>query len=1182
MIDTGRKPIRRKIIIGTAIAAIGLAVSAVALFVLLVDFPLLEEVRGIWEEPETPLAQDVPVPPDVQPTQDVPVPPDVQPTQDVPVPPDVQPTQDVPVPPDVQPTQDVPVPPDVQPTQDVPATQDLQEGQLTDIIASPRIILLNDPGDSQRLSVQGYYSDGSVGELEDDSGAAFSYRSTDSSVAQVGSDGVVTAIKAGGADVVVGYGSFTDTVPILVWGTVRRIPPIDPDRLLEVSDDGSAIVLNRVMVELEPGYGSEDAKQVASDIGGAVVFEFLTFPGFLVEFNARTEEDLTKALAILQSDQRVALAYPDITMVASQGPNPIETVNLADDERNAYLDSGMEQAWTLMGNVPQPNLKPVVMVMIDTDFVSWVQNQEHGGKFESEKGQGLLSDDIDRVLNSEFDSEHIKILSEGKYDVGAHGSAVASIMVARNNPPGSGESGSFSGVVSSVDDLSYLLLVYVDPKKATDALSNNPTITFAGVAACLETIQRYEIDVVNLSIGTLNPASLLGVPVWFSWKNRLKELINNGMSNTTFVVAAGNDTADAVDSFPASLSGSPNVITVGNVHKPDNDFEWVPDSNFGETVTLGAPGGNIWVVDAGFDSSSIGYKLVSGTSYAAPLVSGTVALLKALDQSLTPEEIKSILVDTGDTSHNVSKDPGAEHCSMLPILDAGAAVTELLNPNPKLPPGSKLWVYEADGIPELGWNGAVRLGLGQGVVNMRFYSLGMRDGLQREGADGLDASTGERLWRFEPGDGREVYRKGVRYVQLADGSGGYNLDAVDAATGAQLWRYQTSGKLRAVWGASVYLTSSDRSGGANMEAVEAATGDLLWTYPTGGPVYINRVADGVVYMGLVGERGPYTVDFVDSATGEQLSRYQPGGLVYIRSIVDGVLYVRRELSEKQGNYAVEALDAATGEQLWHYPEPLASGEYHAAADGVVYLSAGGRRVDAVDNRSGERLWRYEHDAFIQFQAISDGVVYLEAHSGVVALDGATGGQLWRYSPPGGTVYYDAAADGVVYVSWARSLGRGSYSPGGMHALDAATGNLLWSRGPSQPAGPVIADGRVYVTSVVDGNDGYIAAVDATTGDLLWSHSNHGREHVNFQLADCVVFVTWHSRNYGVDALDALYAIDATTGEILWSDWIGLEGTVYHVTLGAERGVVYAAVHAGVTEGTESKLTEKVFLHSIQR
>ena len=156
-----------------------------------------------------------------------------------------------------------------------------QELRLVAIVPSPRIVRLEGPGETERLTVQGYYSDRSVGDLDDGQGAPVSYSSSDPSVAEVDSRGAVTSIEVGGADITVTYKDLTATVPVFVWGSMQAVPPIDPERVLEVDGDGSAIVLNRVMVELEPGYDFAAAEQIAAQISGQVVFEFRTFPGYL-------------------------------------------------------------------------------------------------------------------------------------------------------------------------------------------------------------------------------------------------------------------------------------------------------------------------------------------------------------------------------------------------------------------------------------------------------------------------------------------------------------------------------------------------------------------------------------------------------------------------------------------------------------------------------------------------------------------------------------------------------------------------------------------------------------------------------------------------------------------------------------------------------------------------------------
>ena len=656
MHDNQRKPNYRKLMIGALIAAAGLALCTGIVFAAIGVFRTLQESRGSFDTLQDALQESPKKAEEVSR-------------------PDPEVRQAI-----------------------LPAHQEVsQEVLMVGIVPSPRIVRLQDVGDSQQLSVQGYYSDDSVGELEADLEATFSYTSSDASVVEVGPDGVLTAMKKGVADIEISYGSFVATAPVFVWGIMRTVPPIDPKRLLEIDDDGSAIVLNRVMVELEPGYGSADAEQMASDINGAVVFEFQTFPGFLVEFDAHIEEDLSQALAVLRADRRVALAYPDIIMDATQSPPNIETLNdLHYPDNKSYLEAGMGQAWSLMNQVPSSSLDRVVIVMIDTDFVSRVPDPKTGFKFQ--RGPEQFSY-LDTVLNSELNPTKIDIRSAPPYKAGAHGAAVASVMVATNNPPSKRPTNeSFSGVVSSVNGIDYLLVVYVDPSKEEwKELKNRPTpttFTASNVAAFLEDMKwhKEKIDVVNMSIRTTNPS--LG-----GWKNVLKNLIKD-MPHVTFVAAAGNDAKDAKEAFPASLSDDDdinNVITVGGVMnnaipsvkatplpaKPGkSNFEWwlndldckLPDwkwlawcnekgSNYGDVVTLGAPADEVWVTDAGFKSWSTGYRKVQGTSFAAPMVSGTVALLKALNTDLEPSHIKNLLKDTGVASNNVCKNPSSSTVS---------------------------------------------------------------------------------------------------------------------------------------------------------------------------------------------------------------------------------------------------------------------------------------------------------------------------------------------------------------------------------------------------------------------------------------------------------------------------------------------------------------------------------------
>lgn len=140
-----------------------------------------------------------------------------------------------------------------------------------------------------------------------------------------------------------------------------------------------------------------------------------------------------------------------------------------------------------------------------------------------------------------------------------------------------------------------------------------------------------DADIINMSLGIKHEYG--GLPH--------EEVINYAISKgVTIVAASGNDgTSDKY--YPGAL---PGVLAVGAVDDQDNI---APFSTYGAHVSLVAPGTNIY-------SSYINqtYALSSGTSQAAPFVSGAVALLKSYalqnGYELNDGQIKYILKHTSD------------------------------------------------------------------------------------------------------------------------------------------------------------------------------------------------------------------------------------------------------------------------------------------------------------------------------------------------------------------------------------------------------------------------------------------------------------------------------------------------------------------------------------------------------
>jgi subtilisin family serine protease len=149
----------------------------------------------------------------------------------------------------------------------------------------------------------------------------------------------------------------------------------------------------------------------------------------------------------------------------------------------------------------------------------------------------------------------------------------------------------------------------------------------------------------------------------------------------TVVAAAGNNHFNAANLKPASYN---EVITVsaladtdgraggegGNLCYSwggyDKDDTFADFSNYGSDVDLIAPGKCIYSTLPG---NRYGY--LSGTSMAAPHVTGAAALYKASRPQATPAEVRAALRAAGNEDWNTSTDPDGTH---EPLLDVSHIV----------------------------------------------------------------------------------------------------------------------------------------------------------------------------------------------------------------------------------------------------------------------------------------------------------------------------------------------------------------------------------------------------------------------------------------------------------------------------------------------------------------------------
>ncbi len=548
-----------------------------------------------------------------------------------------------------------------------------QEVRLAGLDVSPRSILFANIGDSDSLSARGYYSDRSFGEWEDE----VSYTSTNPSVASVNARGVVTAQATGAADIVASHGGFSVDIPVIVYGEVRVAPPVDPAMVgvVPAIDPEIPVVRNRVMVELIPGYGLPDAQALAATIGGGVAFSYRTFPGHIIEFDPFTL-DLETALTAMESNPIVEAAYPDIVMEISDHPTDTFINNPAGSSSSLpYEEAGFDRAWQMMERID--DLAPVNIAVID---------------------DGFYVPPLPASIRREFDPSRIIVIPQKQQqttdpDFLFHGTAVSSVMVAVNNEAEGDGPSDLSGVVSSVPGLEHNLHVF-----ATG--TGGGGIARSASTAALETIELMQdsVDAVNMSYERRLSSDF--IERWKFYLRDRRDDLAEDMPMVTFVAAAGNCEWDASTTEPARWSlNLPNAITVGgtdNGHAERWDTNYMPSncgthfagSAFGPPISVAAPAEGVLVLSAGASSRqqpSAGDAYQSnGTSFAAPMVTGTAALLRAISPDISPSEIRRILRDSADmkwicaSNNPISACPPSDQ-EEWPFLRADRAVDMLLS-----------------------------------------------------------------------------------------------------------------------------------------------------------------------------------------------------------------------------------------------------------------------------------------------------------------------------------------------------------------------------------------------------------------------------------------------------------------------------------------------------------------------
>ncbi|MGV8082048.1 MAG: S8 family serine peptidase [Coriobacteriia bacterium] len=235
-----------------------------------------------------------------------------------------------------------------------------------------------------------------------------------------------------------------------------------------------------------------------------------------------------------------------------------------------------------------------------------------------DSGIDLIHPEFTGRINTVDDYDFVNGDSTALDDEG-HGTHVAGIVAAAmNNATGS------HGVVGVADECTIL------PIKV---ISTKGTSTAAQVADGIMWAADHGADVINLSLGSE------------SYSKAVDQAVLYAVAKDIVVVAAsGNDSAYGI-LYPARLD---NVIGVGATTSLDERSSF---SNYGPGLDVCAPGSEILST---YPTSTYAY--ASGTSMAAPHVSGVVALLRAEHPDWTRTQVERQLTLTAYDLGAVGRD----------------------------------------------------------------------------------------------------------------------------------------------------------------------------------------------------------------------------------------------------------------------------------------------------------------------------------------------------------------------------------------------------------------------------------------------------------------------------------------------------------------------------------------------
>jgi thermitase len=369
----------------------------------------------------------------------------------------------------------------------------------------------------------------------------------------------------------------------------------------------------QLLVGFKKDVAKERQARVLSEAGGRIAQRFGAIRDgrlALVRPRSGTATDALRKRLARHPD--VAYAEPDFFQFASAAKTPNDPYYTLDYALVDSPDDHDIDAPTAWGTRTGCAKVAVLDTGIDTDHPDLVANVY---KSEDKPNNGK-DDDKNGYVDDAYGYNAIAGKGSGQDDNG-HGTHVAGIVASRgNNANGN------SGICWSSKLVAVKFMNSRGKGSTSDAIEG------------IEYAVKKGLKIINCSFGSSSKSSALHDAVDYAQSH-----------NALLVVAAGNDgkNIDKSPVYPASYTDS-NILAVAASTSGDTLASF---SNFGsEAVDVAAPGDDIFSTYMGG-----GYKVLSGTSMAAPYAAGLAAMLRKQESDASYGDLRYAV------RHKVDKPP---------------------------------------------------------------------------------------------------------------------------------------------------------------------------------------------------------------------------------------------------------------------------------------------------------------------------------------------------------------------------------------------------------------------------------------------------------------------------------------------------------------------------------------------